>query len=64
MTEFRKYRSVLIEKNHGDFIKKTDEALTLRQDITYLDLLRKEAMENTWESKVQLISNMLGAYKR
>jgi teichuronic acid biosynthesis glycosyltransferase TuaH len=63
MTEFRKYRSVLIEKNHGDFIKKTDEALTLRQDITYLDLLRKEAMENTWESKALSISKLLDNFK-
>jgi hypothetical protein len=38
--------------------------LILRKDITSPDLLRKEAMDNTWESKVRLISNILGAYKR
>lgn len=59
MAECRKYKSVLIGENHDDFIKKIDEALILRKDITYLDLLRKEAMENTWESKVQSISKLL-----
>ena len=28
--------------------------------MAYLDLLRKESMENTWESKVQLITKLLG----
>ncbi|MGA2465064.1 MAG: glycosyltransferase [Thermodesulfobacteriota bacterium] len=63
MAECRKYRSVLIGKNHDDFIKKIDEALILRKDITYLDLLRKEAMENTWESKALSISKLLDNFK-
>jgi len=60
MAECRKYRSVLIGINHDDFIQKVDEALTLRNDRDYRELLRREAIENTWESKVQLITQLLG----
>jgi hypothetical protein len=41
-----------------------DEALILRKDMAYLDLLRKKVMEDTWGSKARLISNMLGVHKR
>jgi GT2 family glycosyltransferase/glycosyltransferase involved in cell wall biosynthesis len=60
MAECRKYRSVLIGNNHDHFIQKVDEALTLRNDKDYGELLRREAIENTWESKVQLITQLLG----
>jgi glycosyltransferase involved in cell wall biosynthesis len=60
MAECRKYRSVLIGKNHDDFIQKVDEALTFRNDKDYGELLRREAIENTWESKVLLIAKLLG----
>ena len=61
MTECRKYKSVFIGENNEDFIRKIDETLTLRNDPVYGALLRKEAIENTWESKVELISKLLRA---
>jgi GT2 family glycosyltransferase/glycosyltransferase involved in cell wall biosynthesis len=60
MPECRKYRSVLIGEDHEDFIRKVDKALTLKQDKEYGGLLKKEAMENSWESKVRLITELLG----
>jgi hypothetical protein len=59
MPECRKYRSVLIGKDHEDFIRKIDQALTLRNDQAYKELLHQEALENTWESKVQTIKTLL-----
>jgi glycosyltransferase involved in cell wall biosynthesis len=60
MPECRKYKSVLIGEDHEDFIRKVEKALTLKQDKDYGKLLKKEAMENSWESKVRLITELLG----
>jgi glycosyltransferase involved in cell wall biosynthesis len=60
MPECRKYRSVLIGEDHEDFIRKVEKALSLKQDKAYGELLKKEAMENSWESKVRLITELLG----
>ncbi len=55
LRECRKYGSVLIGKNHEEFIKKLDEALQLKDDQDYLALLDKEAGENTWDKRAQEI---------
>jgi glycosyltransferase involved in cell wall biosynthesis len=60
MPECRKYQSVLIGKNHEEFIKKIDEALSLRDDREYKNILKKEAKANSWESKAKVIAEMLG----
>ena len=59
MPECRKYKSVLIGEDHEDFIRKVDKALTLKQDKEYGELLKKEAIDNSWESKVRLITELL-----
>lgn len=60
MPECKKYQSVIIAKNSADdFIKKLELGLKDRESLEYLDLLRKEALENTWEKKANIISRML-----
>ena len=55
MPECRKYKSVLIGKNHGEFIKKIDEALSLKDNKDYQNILNREAVENSWETKAKEI---------
>ena len=51
MPECRKYKSVLIGEDHGDFIAKLDLALTLRNDAGYQAVLQKEALENSGRAR-------------
>ena len=51
MSECRKYKSVLIGKTASDFVKKIDEALTMKNDEEYKNISAKEANENSWEKK-------------
>lgn len=55
MDECRKYESVLIGRDHAEFIDKLDEAIKKKSDSSYMKLLDKEALENTWEEKAKLI---------
>jgi 2-polyprenyl-3-methyl-5-hydroxy-6-metoxy-1,4-benzoquinol methylase len=59
MPECRKYKSVLVAKNHDQFIKNLDKAIALKKQDTYFELLKKEALENTWESKALQISGLI-----
>ena len=60
MDECRKYKSVLIGKNHADFISQLDAALQLKNDEVYTKLLKKEALENDWHIKAKEIIDLLG----
>ena len=55
MDECRKYQSVLIGHDHKEFEAKLDEALGKRSDKAYIELLDREALENTWEEKAKAI---------
>ena len=55
MIECRKYKSVLIGKNHEEFIDKLELAMKKENDEDYKKILRKEALENTWTNKVHEI---------
>ena len=59
MRECRKYRSVLIGKDHEDFISQIDLALQLKDDREYLNLLSKEAKENTWEARAKEFDELI-----
>lgn len=59
MHECRKYKSVLIGENHQDFIEKIKIAIDNKDDQKYLNLLDKEANENDWFKKAQVIVNLL-----
>lgn len=55
LPECRKYKSVMIGKNHEDFIRKLEVALSKQNDEKYKALLRDEAKANTWTKKVEEI---------
>ena len=59
MPECRKYKSVFIGHNHDEFIKKIDEALKLKNDKKYIELLDKEAKENDWSKKAKAIIDLI-----
>ena len=59
MQECRKYKSVIIGKNHEDFIKCLEKAYKMRNDKNYIELLDKEARENDWKEKAELIINLI-----
>lgn len=59
LNECRKYKSVLIGKNHNEFIKKIEEALKLREDEKYIKLLDNEARANDWSKKALAIIDLI-----
>jgi glycosyltransferase involved in cell wall biosynthesis len=59
MREVLKYKSVLAARSPEEFVLRLDEAIDKRDDPTYLALLRKEAEENTWESRAQSLVSAL-----
>lgn len=59
LPECRKYKSVLIGKTASDFVKKVDLALIMKNDEEYKDILEKEANENSWENKAEIIARAL-----
>lgn len=54
MRECRKYESVMIGKSHDEFIALLDKGLKLEKSDPYFQLLKKEALENTWEMKAKV----------
>lgn len=61
MNECKKYKSIFIANNSKEFIELVDKALSLNEqnDMEYYKKLKQEALENTWESKVKEIVNLL-----
>lgn len=59
MNECRKYESVLIGKNHDEFLKKLDQAYLLRDNSDYIQLLDDEALQNDWYEKAKAIVDMI-----
>lgn len=59
LKECRKYKSVLIGKTHEEFMKKCEEALTLKNDKKYIKLLDMEAKENDWSKKAMDIIKLI-----
>jgi len=51
LPECKKYKSILIGKNHSDFIEKIKEATKKINDKGYMAILAKEAEENKWSNK-------------
>ncbi len=59
MNECRKYKSVLIGHDHGEFEAMLDRALSLRDDAEYTALLEAEGLANDWKAKAQAIVDAL-----
>lgn len=66
MNECKKYKSVIISSDKEDFLKNVDNAIKIAKDKDkeYFDVLKREAQENTWESKAKLIINLLKEYDK
>lgn len=59
LPECRKYESALIARNHEEFVRLIDEALKKRKDDEYMSILKREAEENTWQSKATKITELI-----
>ena len=59
LPECRKYKSVFISKSHDEFIKNVEKGISMQNDLDYRKLLKKEALENTWDKKVDEILELL-----
>ena len=65
MKECKKYSSVMIANNKEEFVNLIDKSLLINKNQTedYFKLLNKEALENTWEAKADIIINLLKKYE-
>ncbi len=59
MDECKNYESVLVANDHDEFISLLETAAKLRTDEEYLSLLDREARENDWGKKADIIIGML-----
>lgn len=57
--ECRNYESVLISKNHDEFINNLDKSLKLKNNKKYISLLDKEAKLNDWSNKAKAIIDLI-----
>jgi glycosyltransferase involved in cell wall biosynthesis len=55
LPECRKYGSVCFYHDADEFILKIETLLTKKNDEEYLALLEKEAKENTWDARIELM---------
>ena len=59
MPECRKYRSVMIGKNHDEYIELIGEAMGRRGDPDYIEIMQEEALANTWDAKAKVIASLV-----
>jgi glycosyltransferase involved in cell wall biosynthesis len=59
LPECQKYKSVYRYHATEEFISQAEKLLELRDSAIYLDLLNREARENTWETRVNQILSAL-----
>lgn len=55
LPECLKYRSVFTYEDSDDFIRKAEEILALSSDNIYWECIKNDALNNTWEAKVDEI---------
>jgi len=63
MDECKKYNSVMIANNEKEFLDLIDTALNKNNNEDYLELLKQEAIENTWNKKADIIIDLLSNYE-
>ena len=62
MDECKKYKSIFIANNNEEFIELIDKAIELSKEnnMEYHEILSREALDNTWESKTkEIIKNLI-----
>lgn len=57
--EVSNYKSPLIAKSTNEFIEKIKQSLELKNDSNYIELIDKEAKENTWKKRFDDLNNIL-----
>jgi glycosyltransferase involved in cell wall biosynthesis len=55
MHESSRFAGVLVAETPEDYVDKLDEALKLRTDPEYLNIIDRVAQENTWDARAQQI---------
>ncbi len=63
MDECRKYESVLIAKSKEEFVNLIDKAIESKNNTEYLEMLKKDALNNTWDQKAKVIVDLLKKYE-
>lgn len=65
MPECKKYKSVIISNNNEEFIKNIDLAINLNKTTNseYFNILKNEALDNTWKKKALKIINLIKKYE-
>ena len=64
MPECSKYKSVMIGNTDSNFTKKVDKGLTMKNDEKYREILFKEAEENSWGKKAEVIAKAIYEQER
>lgn len=59
LPECKKYNSIFVSKTHEEFIENIESALLKGKEEKYLELLKKEALENTWHKKCKNIIDFI-----
>ncbi len=59
LPEPKKYKSVLTAKNYKDFVELIIKAKNLKNNKEYLELLDKEAKENSWFNRIKIIDEII-----
>lgn len=62
INECKKYKSALISSSNEEFISNIDKAVELANDFEYRELLKKEAAENTWLNRAEVIKAEMKKY--
>ncbi|MGL5634661.1 MAG: glycosyltransferase [Sarcina sp.] len=57
INECKKYKSCLIASSDDEFISLVDKGLELRDDDEYINILRIEANDNTWDHRAEVIKD-------
>jgi hypothetical protein len=59
LPECKKYQSILLYDDAESFILQVEKAIGFKPDDLYYSVLEKEALENTWQIRVEKILNNL-----
>ena len=56
---------MMIAENKEDFLEKVEKAIKYEEENNkeYFDLLKEEALDNTWETKAKLIIDLIKKYE-
>lgn len=62
LRECRKYQSCLIADTREGFVEQLENALAKKTDNEYIEMLKREALENTWRSKTVEMIELVKAF--